>query len=316
MNREKNTTNLSLVGLHRGGCIMEPYFEESRSNSGVIQYPFDCFISDSNGENFVINPHWHYYIELLYSISGRANIVLGGENLTFAKGDMVLINARQVHSISASKGERTKYIVVKFDPEVLYTTTRTIFESKYVLPFTMAKSNHQKIFCNEEINTTSIPLLIEEIYNEYCTRNYGFELAVRTNICRIFLWVLRNWQQKGLSLDAGYKLKEINTKKLQKVFDYLDKHYQEEISTESIAKMCNMSYSYFSRYFKKIMGRTFTEYINYIRITEAEKLLLTTDMNVTEVALESGFTNSSYFIKQFKHFKNVSPKQFRKKVMP
>jgi AraC-like DNA-binding protein len=62
------------------------------------------------------------------------------------------------------------------------------------------------------------------------------------------------------------------------------------------------------------MGKTFTNYLNYIRITEAEKLLLTTEMTMTEIAQETGFSSSSYFIQQFKQYKNISPSQFRKKV--
>ena len=109
-------------------------------------------------------------------------------------------------------------------------------------------------------------------------------------------------------------MKEIDIQKLQNLVDYLDKHYAEEISAEEMAKMCSMSYSYFSRFFKKVMRKTFTQYLNLIRIAEAEKLLLTTDMNITEVGLSSGFTNSSYFIKQFKHYKSISPKQFKIKT--
>jgi AraC-like DNA-binding protein len=61
------------------------------------------------------------------------------------------------------------------------------------------------------------------------------------------------------------------------------------------------------------MGKTFTNYLNYIRITEAEKLLLTTDKSMTEIALEVGFSSSSYFIQQFRQYKDISPFQFRKK---
>jgi AraC-like DNA-binding protein len=79
--------------------------------------------------------------------------------------------------------------------------------------------------------------------------------------------------------------------------------------------MLNMSYSYFSRYFKSLIGKTFSEYLTYVRITEAEKMLLTTDLNITEVALESGYSNSSYFIAQFRVMKGMSPRQFKKKVL-
>lgn len=294
--------------------MSEPFFESHRPSIGGIEYPFGCHFQESRGTGPMAYAHWHYYIEMLYSLSGRARVILGGVSYDFNKGDLVLINAREVHSVFSDYDEGTSYIVVKFDPEVLYTTTRTVFESKYVLPFTMAKASHQKVFTREEIEETSIPFLMKEIYQEYMNLNYGFELAIRTHICRIFLWVLRNWQSKGLNLDASYSLKESEIKLLQKVFDYLDENYQYDITVESVARMCNMSYSYFSRHFKAVIGKTFTEYLNYIRITEAEKLLLTTDMNITEVALKTGFSDSSYFIKQFKHFKNVSPKQFQKKI--
>lgn len=59
------------------------------------------------------------------------------------------------------------------------------------------------------------------------------------------------------------------------------------------------------------MKQTFVDYLNYIRITEAKKLLLTTKMNVTEVALNVGYSNTSYFIRQFKRYNKLSPKQFQ-----
>lgn len=295
--------------------MVEAYFEKIDRNMGEGQYPFECFISDNHGKDMHINPHWHYYIELLYSISGQAKVFLGGECYLFHQGDVLLINAREVHSIALEGGRDTKYICIKFNPEVLYTTTRTTFESKYVLPFTMAKFAHQKMFLKEEIKDTPIPALIDAIYKEFIGKNYGFELAVRADICRVFLWFLCHWQEKGLSFDIGSTVRELNIEKLQEVFAYLDQHYQEHISTQMVARMCNMSYGYFCRQFKEIMGKTFIAYLNYIRIMEAEKLLLTTDLNITQISLNTGFSSTSYFIEQFKHFRNVSPKQFRKKML-
>jgi len=294
--------------------MLEPYFEEQEKVAGTIQCPFSSFITGGNNSKIFIRPHWHYYIELLYSLSGNARVILGGQLYDFNPGDMVLINAREVHSIYSDDGKTTRYIVVKFDPEVLYTTPRTVFESKYVLPFTMAKSDHQKMFICQEIENTPLPALMHEIYDEYNCKAYGYELAVRTDICRIFLWVLRNWNEKGLDINLRIALKEININKLQTVFDYLDENFHESISTKKAAQLCNMSASYFCRFFKEVMGKTFTEYLNYIRVTEAEKLLLTTDMNITQIAYNTGFSNSSYFIKQFKHYNDMSPKQYKKRL--
>ncbi len=295
--------------------MSEPYFEPVVPKIGDIEYFFECHLDEGRRREIRASAHWHYYIEILYMLTGSARVILGGVSYDFNKGDLVVINAREVHSVNTEDEEDVRYIVIKFDPEVLYTTNRTVFESKYVFPFTMAKASHQKVFKREEIEGTHIPYLVQEIFKEYGSLSFGFDLAIRTHICSIFLWILRNWQSKGLNMDASYSFKENEIKMLQKVFDYLDKNYQYDITVKEAARMCSLSYSYFSRYFKAIMGKTFTEYLNYVRITEAEKLLLSTEMNITEVAAETGFSDSSYFIKQFRHFKNVSPKQFKKKFI-
>lgn len=293
----------------------EPYFEDQSVSENQIKYPFHCNLQAFHMGNILAHAHWHYYIEILYMIEGHARAVLGGEGYDFRTGDMVLINGREVHAVFAETDANVRYIVLKFDPALLYTTDRTLFESKYVLPFTMNVSNHQKVFQSAELSKSPIPELLTTILREFTGKEYGFELAIRTDIGRIFLWVLRAWHRNGIQMDANPALKETDILRLQKVFDYLDAHYKHEITVESVATMLNMSYSYFSRYFKSLIGKTFSEYLTYVRITEAEKLLLTTDLNITEVALESGYSNSSYFIQQFKDLKGMSPKQFKKKIL-
>ena len=177
----------------------------------------------------------------------------------------------------------------------------------------MVKSTHQKVFIKAELEKTYIPQLLIEIVIEYTKKTYGFELAIRNNIGNVFLWILRNWNERGLDLNIASNINDHSFKKLQKIFDYVDKNYMNDISAESVASICNMSYSYFSRFFKSTVGKAFSNYLNYVRITEAEKLLLSTSLNITEIAMEIGFTSSSYFIKQFKDYKNISPKQYKQK---
>ncbi|OAB37858.1 hypothetical protein PMSD_08365 [Paenibacillus macquariensis subsp. defensor] len=294
--------------------MTEAYFESNHSPSGSVHYPYECMIHTSVGSRWVATAHWHVYIEILYFLSGQAKVFLGGECHILSKGDLILIHSHETHSIYSMDVEEVAYVVIKFDPEILYSTSRTIFESKYVLPFTMAKSTNQRVFTEQEIKDTPIPALVTEIYEEFSSAQYGFELAVRTLICRVFLWFLRKSQDTQPNWDVAHSLKEMDFKMLQKVFEYIDDHYMEDINAQTAAGMCNLSYSYFSRKFKAIMGKTFTNYLNYIRITEAEKLLLTTDTSMTEIALEVGFSNSSYFIQQFKQYKNIAPHQFRKKI--
>ena len=287
----------------------EPYYEPEMKQGNEPYYPFRCHVQSWHEDPQMCAAHWHYAIEILYATRGAASILLNGRFYTFSQGDMVLINARDVHAIWGEP--QTQYICIKFNPEILYTAARFIFESRYVLPFTMAKSSPQKVFCREEIDGTPLPDLIREIMQEMSDRSYGFELAVRTNISRIFLWVLRSWRGKGLQIDSGHIFKEQDMERLQAVFDCLDHQYMNHLTAEQMARHCNMSYSYFSRYFKAVMGKSFSAYLNYVRITEAEKLLLSTDKTVTEIAMETGFASASYFISQFRQLKKMSPHQYR-----
>jgi len=100
-------------------------------------------------------------------------------------------------------------------------------------------------------------------------------------------------------------------KRIQSVFDYIENNYQYNITAQEMAQRCNLSYSYFSRIFTRIMKRSFREYLNYVRITKAEHLLTASELNITEIALQVGFSTSSYFIQQFKRYKDISPKQYQ-----
>ncbi len=151
-----------------------------------------------------------------------------------------------------------------------------------------------------------------EIISDDTNREYGFEIAIRTNIGQIFLWILRKWHKKGLDLNLESGLNQINIKRLESIFDYVDDHYNEQISIAEMAQYCNISYSYFSRFFKKMMSTNFSEYVNHIRISKAEFILATSDKSITDIAMAVGFTTTSYFIQQFKLFKNITPKQYRK----
>ncbi len=115
--------------------------------------------------------------------------------------------------------------------------------------------------------------------------------------------------------DLGYPLfnEHIINEDLSNItpaFEYINEHYSDDITAKSVAEHCHLSYSYFSRQFKKITGIAFTQYLNFLRITEAEKMLLDQHISITDIGFAVGFTDTSYFIKQFKRFKKMTPKKF------
>lgn len=256
--------------------------------------------------------HLHGYIEIIYCLSGTHEVLLNWKPYRVSAGDMLLINSREIHQIRTISNEKSDYIVLRFEPELLFSLYPDTFEVKYMLPFVVNENPIQNVFPQKEIKDTFIPQVFWELLNDYVEMPYLYELSLHTNIHRIFVWILRYWHQNGIQIENTVDNVGL-TKRFQSVLDYMYKHYAEEISVSDMAELHHMSYSYFSRMFKRVVGQNFSEYLNNIRIRKAEHLLVTTDLSITEIAMGTGFSSSSYFVQQFKSQKKVSPLQFRNK---
>ena len=92
---------------------------------------------------------------------------------------------------------------------------------------------------------------------------------------------------------------------------YILENLGEPIRLEDVAAHVNMSPSAFSRYFKKVMGKTFSHFVNELRVGQACRALLETDRPISEIAFASGFNNLSNFNRRFLEFRGVNPRRFR-----
>jgi AraC-like DNA-binding protein len=105
------------------------------------------------------------------------------------------------------------------------------------------------------------------------------------------------------SLSSSYKVAENISK-------YIRENYSDDLSLARLSREFSMTPTYLSRFFKKSTGISLNEYINIVRVTEAEKLLKNPDVTVTQVAFACGFNDSNYFSSVFKKAKGITPKKF------
>lgn len=293
--------------------MIEPSFEIMHLENPDNVYPYSCHVELVTDRNFVIAPHYHYEVELLFFYSGQAQITIGNNSYIINKGEMVLINAMEVHSIRALQDTNMHYSVIMFNPSVIPSSSGTLFESRYITPFTMKDSALKRIYWENELKNSAIQNLFNNILDEYKKKQYGFEFAVRLGILQIILWILRNCNIA--SNKHEYEMPTLTKEqalRFEKLFEYIENSFSEEITAQQIMGICHINYSYFARQFKLVTGKTFKEYLNYIRISKAEKLILTTTLTITQIALSVGYTDTSYFIKQFRKAKNISPMQIRR----
>lgn len=292
--------------------MQQAYLESKPVVNGIVP-KIICHLQRGNETG--CSAHYHTYIELVYCLNGSFSVWSNNTHHDFYTGDLLVINSNEVHAIEARTQDGGAYIVLRFEPEVLYGSAKDAFDIKYVLPFMFNSVTPQKIFKYEEIYNTEIPRLMHDAYDEYISGKFGFELALRSDICRIFLWILRYWEGMGINIPTSNVTASEHIKSLKHVLDYISAHYNENISANDMARLANMSYTYFLKVFGKVMNKSFTDYLSFIRITEAEKLLVSTNMTITEIAYDTGFSSSSYFIKIFSKYKSMSPSQFRKKFL-
>jgi two-component system response regulator YesN len=102
-----------------------------------------------------------------------------------------------------------------------------------------------------------------------------------------------------------------NTALVKHCLDYLESHYMEDISLESMARKLRLSPSYCSNMFKQVTGTCFSEYLMRLRIAKAREMLLATDEKIGEIARKTGFRDAAYFNKVFKRETGVTPNTFR-----
>ena len=98
------------------------------------------------------------------------------------------------------------------------------------------------------------------------------------------------------------------------VLDYINEHYREDLTVKELAELSNYSEYYFMKLFKQYTGKTVASYLNDFRLEKAKALLLHTDSSITDIALDVGFNNTSYFIKKFQQANQLSPHKYRKNL--
>lgn len=265
------------------------------------------FQSQRNNDLF-INWHYHREIELLLVLSGELDVNIDDETMRLQSGDIALIGSRQLHR-DRSLSSPLDYIVLQFDLEQFIdqsTMPYMRFFSETKTP--LSRANY--IFQENGQARADAAACITEVLSEVTDKQNGYELAVSMLIKKMLLLLIRNDSKRVLADHEDF-----DRARLRGVLDYVEEHLTDRIQVDEVSKLANMSYYYFVKFFKKAIGLSFTEYVNYRKIKWAERILLTKDLSISEVGERIGMPNMAHFYKMFKKYNDCSPKQFQKKML-
>lgn len=146
------------------------------------------------------------------------------------------------------------------------------------------------------------------------------EVVTATGMERLILFLktletLAHSESYELLSSLGYAntVNTADTERINVVMNYIMQHYASNITVEEIANMSNLTVSSFCRYFKSRTQKTFSEFLNEVRILNACKLLVKKEMTITQICYETGYNNISHFNRQFKLITGLTAKEYAKK---
>ena len=251
--------------------------------------PNDAFpvrILDYGSAPYTFPAHWHEHLEFHFIRSGNGKIKLGEKMTEIKERACVVSNSNEMHE---GAGGDIAYICIIVPPEFL-GNNHVIFES---------------VFYDENAWK-----YVDEIYRMYEDFSGVNALGIKANVYLLLKYLIENHITESLDETIyNNRLKKLYA--VNKVIDYINKNYAEEITTNKLAEMLHISEGHFCNVFKSATGSSANEYIMNVRVKKAKRLLIYTDMNITEISNSCGFNDPNYFARVFKKRLDRTPKQFR-----
>ncbi|WP_240751450.1 AraC family transcriptional regulator [Flagellimonas onchidii] len=273
---------------------------------------------DPNKSSFLVTHHkeshflkvWHYHpeLELVLSMRSTGTRFVGDSIMKFNPGDVVLIGKNLPHMwlnddayFKENSNLIAEDIVIHFKKEFLGVD---FIESK--------EMNHIFGLINKArygIKFIEPPLDVSKTIKKLCKMPVGFKRTIK------FLRLLNKLSKHSnyvllSSKDFVTNFKKNQNEKLDKAYEFIIKNFQENIELEDVANLLNMNPSAFSRFFKRASLKTFSRYLNEVRISYACRMLLDGKQNIADICYRSGYNTISNFNRQFKTVVDMSPTEY------
>ena len=274
-------------------------------NNNDTLLSINCLTSDSLDE-LIPYTHIHDEIEIVYVLRGTLSLRINSSVHTLKKNDIAIVNRLVPHKFFDNNF--AKFILLQFKPTGVYENNKSI-DIKYLTPFFHSRDfSHFTAPCETPALEEMITV-ISEIEKKIKEKGIAYELAVESDLVRL-LYLMYQAQVFNMKIIESVKQKR-NLQQLSTLLKYMESHYDELITLEQACTIAKLDYHYFSRVFKEKTGKTFVEYLSFIRILNAQKLLTETDEPIAFVAQKVGIPNVSYFNRKFKAQNGMTPSQYR-----
>ena len=254
--------------------------------------------------NYTAVSHWHDDIELIAVLSGHMLYNVNGEITRLDAGNGIFVNARQLHYGCSEDRSECIFICVIFHPMLLCASR--YLEQKFVAPV-LSDSSLPWHFLDH--NTAWEGNVLADIVKMYeVLAENAAELKLQSLICDIWSSL---YQNRSVHEDAP-PARNHHLSALRDMVAYIQEHYRERVSLADIARAGGVGKTSCCAIFRQFINQTPNAYLTDYRLRRGMELLLSTNLTVTEICYEVGFSGGSYFTETFHKYLGCSPGEYRK----
>ena len=288
--------------------IITNQFQKELKQHGNEQFPFlVSYQKLSEYESGSFMWHWHPEIEITYVRKGTMCYKVNNLVYHLKKGDIVFNNSGALHSGTMENQEDCTYIPVTFDPRLIYGFFQSTINSKYVDP--VLQDSLLPAICIDQSESWHKP------FREYLLRIIAldekkpdfYELDI--TICLQSMWRLL---LEHITYEPQVSRENsLEYDRIKKILSYIEDNYQNKITLKDIAGHIHLCESECTRLFKRHMNTTLFAFLQEYRIERSLEFLQSGEL-ISDVALNTGFSDSNYYSKVFAKIKGCSPREYRK----
>ena len=241
--------------------------------------------------------------ELVFCRSGQGDLVTATSSTNVRSGNLLFNPKGRL----LGRGGPLSVVQVLFSEELFSPSVHMDREAFYVLGLIKLHARKQNLIALSKAGAERMNTLVDAMLWEFQNRYRGYSWAIRLKLIELLITLMRDSQFK-ISVKG---LKPLSSSRIQDAVLYLNTDYMNPITVDDVLDACGLSRSHFHALFKQETGRTFVDYLSWLRCNRAAELLVTTDRTILDIAMECGFSNLSHFYHVFRREKNTSPKRYR-----
>ena len=251
--------------------------------------------------------HWHEALEFNLVVSGTVTVSTTNQTCEFSPGEGFFVNSNVLAQMSGTPDAVMESHL--FEPVFLGGHFRSVFETKYMSP--VLQDRKLELVCFRGQTPWQRTILQKLRHLTALQQEPDNEFQTRTVLSEIWLQLLEELRQGEAADRPGVSG---NQERLLTMLAFLQTHYDEKLSLEDIAASASVSKRECLRTFRDGIHQTPMDYLTDYRIEMAKKLLRTTAMPITQIALQTGWCSGAYFSKTFKEKCGVTPLAYRREL--